>query len=100
MCHQSARIYDGIYSWKDYDAEVTRLHELIQLHKKTPNAMLLDVACGTGKHMSLLVKHYEVEGLDLEAGLLDGARERLPNAIFHVADMVDFSLDQRYDVIT
>jgi ubiquinone/menaquinone biosynthesis C-methylase UbiE len=100
MFKKSARIYDAMYSWKDYDAEATRLHELIQLHKKTPDVMLLDVACGTGKHMSLLVKHYEVEGLDLDAELLNVARERLPDAIFHEGDMVDFSLDMRYDVIT
>jgi ubiquinone/menaquinone biosynthesis C-methylase UbiE len=100
MVNHSARIYDEIYSWKDYDAEATRLHELIQLHKKTPDVMLLDVACGTGKHMSLLAEHYTVEGLDLDAKLLEGARERLPDTIFYEGDMVNFSLDRRYDVIT
>jgi dTDP-3-amino-3,4,6-trideoxy-alpha-D-glucopyranose N,N-dimethyltransferase len=43
---QAARLYDAIYSFKDYPAESARLHELIQ--ERRPGARtLLNVACGT-----------------------------------------------------
>lgn len=99
MFEKTARFYDAIYAWKDYDAEVQRLHELIQLHKRTPDVNLLDVACGTGKHLCLLEKHYVVEGLDADAKMLEIARERCPGAIVHQGDMVDFKLDTVFDVV-
>jgi ubiquinone/menaquinone biosynthesis C-methylase UbiE len=44
---------------------------------------LLDVACGTGKHLEQLMRWYQVEGLDLDDGLLAIARERLPGVPLH-----------------
>ena len=37
---QVARLYDAIYSFKDYPAEAARLHELIQ--ERRPNVMTID----------------------------------------------------------
>ena len=73
---KSAAFYDALYSWKDYPAEAARLRELIARH--TDGTRLLDVACGTGKHLEQLQRWYEVEGLDLDPGLLDLARQRCP----------------------
>ena len=64
MFSRSADIYDAVYSFKDYAAEAERIHTLIQ--ERTPGAAtLLDVACGTGKHLEQLARWYEVQGLDL-----------------------------------
>lgn len=66
MFAKSARFYDALYSWKDYDGETAHLHELIQ--ERMPGAnTLLDVACGPGKHLENLRSHYDVEGLELAA---------------------------------
>jgi SAM-dependent methyltransferase len=95
----SARIYDALYSFKDYAAESSRLHELIQARR--PGARtLLDVACGTGKHLAELRAWYEVEGLDLDADLLAFARKRLPGVVLHQADMAEFELDRTFDAVT
>jgi SAM-dependent methyltransferase len=100
MFSRSAALYDAIYSFKDYDAEAARVHALIQ--ERTPGAAtLLDVACGTGKHLEQLRRWYEVEGLDLDAGLLDVARTRLgPGVPLHEADMTSFSLARTFDAVT
>lgn len=88
MFEKSSAYYDALYAWKDYVGEVDKLDGLIQRYK--PGATtLLDVACGTGHHLELLRDRYEVEGLDLDADLLEVARERNPGVTLHAGDMVD-----------
>ncbi len=99
MFTDSARIYDLIYSWKDYPAESRRVHSLIQQHGSGART-LLDVACGTGKHLEELGRVYMAEGLDLDRGLLAEAAERNPGIPLHEADMTDFDLGKRFDAMT
>jgi ubiquinone/menaquinone biosynthesis C-methylase UbiE len=76
MFERSAELYDAFYAFKDYAGEAEKLDALIRL--RVPGARtLLDVACGTGKHLAELASRYEVEGLDLDPSLLAVARERL-----------------------
>jgi len=96
---RSARIYDAVYSWKDYAGEAARVHELVQA-RKPGAATLLDVACGTGTHLAELRRWYRCEGLDLDADLLAVARERLPDVSLHEGDMRDFDLGRRFDAVT
>lgn len=99
MFQRSIRFYDAIYSWKDYEGEVARLQGLIQA--RHPRAgTLLDVACGTGKHLEHLRLHYEVEGVDVEPAFAALARERLPGVPIHEADMRDFDLGKTFDVVS
>lgn len=96
---KAAQFYDAIYSWKDYAAEADKLHEIIA--GRVPNAStLLDVACGTGRHMERLRRWYSVEGVDLEPGLLEVARERLSGVPLHLGDMRTFNLGRQFDVVT
>jgi SAM-dependent methyltransferase len=99
MFDKSAQLYDAIYAFKDYAAEAEQAHGLIHEHKRCPGRALLDVACGTGGHVAGLARHYDVEGLDLDGELLDVARRRHPEVIFHRADMVDFDLGRRFDAV-
>ena len=99
MYERAAPIYDAIYSWKDYGAEANRLNELIE--ERRPGARnLLDVACGTGRHLEHLRRWYEVEGLDLEPQFVAVARERLGDVPVHEGDMTAFDLRRRFDVVT
>ena len=100
MFTKTARFYDAIYSFKDYATEAETLHALIEQYKRSPGNSLLDVACGTGKHISLLRDRYQVEGLDIDENLLAIARERNPGVIFHHADMLTFDLGRRFDIVT
>ena len=97
---RSADLYDLVYGFKDYAAEARRLDELIR--ERRPEARsLLDVACGTGKHLAELSDSYpDVAGLDLDEALLAVARERLPHITFHHGDMTSFDLGRRFDAIT
>jgi SAM-dependent methyltransferase len=98
MFTRSAEFYDALYQFKDYRHAVQLLHELIQGHKQG-KLSLLDVACGTGKHIEYLKNYYEVEGLDLNPDLLRIARERCPGIIFHEADMANFDLGRKFDAV-
>ena len=99
MFTKSAAFYDAIYSWKDYPAEVEKIRSIVAA--RAPGAKtLLDVACGTGHHLSLLRDSFSVEGVDLDPGLLEIARQRLPDVPFHLGDMRTFNLGRQFDVVT
>lgn len=100
MFTYSARFYDAIYSFKDYEHEARQVHAFIEQYCRSGGRSLLDVACGTGKHLVHLQNWYQAEGLDLDATMLSIARERLPSLPLHQASMVDFRLDHRFDVVT
>ena len=101
MYAEFAQYYDAIYraQGKDYEKECWRLHLLIRRHKQSPGNALLDVACGTGGHLEHLRHLYEVEGLDNSSHMLAIARQKLSKVPLHHADMRDFQLGRRYDVI-
>jgi ubiquinone/menaquinone biosynthesis C-methylase UbiE len=100
MFFKSAHVYDLIYGSKDYKAEAAQIRDLVEKHSTSGGRELLDVACGTGIHLQHLAEHFDVTGLDLDAGLLELARERLPHATFHHADMRDFDLGKQFDAVT
>ena len=99
MFTKSAHIYDAVYSFKDYAAEAARIRALIE--ERSPGAStLLDVACGTGKHLEQLRAWYDVSGLDLDPQLLEIAKDRLGDVELHQGNMTAFSLGRRFDVVT
>jgi SAM-dependent methyltransferase len=100
MFRKSQRFYDAVYAWKDYRSEVDRLDRVIR--ERNPSARtLLDVACGTGKHLELLRHRFRVEGLDLDPEMLAIARRRLgPDVPLHSGDLVGFDLGREFDVVT
>lgn len=98
MFSKSAQFYDALYQFKDYRQAVQMMHQLIQ-REKPGSKSLLDVGCGTGKHIVYLKDQYLVEGLDINPELLAIARERCPEIRFHEADMTRFSLGKQFDVV-
>lgn len=98
---RSAAIYDAIYSTqdKDYALETAKLLSFIRQHKQSDGSRLLDVGCGTGVHLSHLVKQFDCQGLDKSDEMLALAREKLPQVPLHWGDMADFELGERFDVI-
>jgi len=102
MFSKSAKFYNAIYAstGKDHVAEAKLVHNLIQRNKKSAGNMLLEVACGTGIHASVLQEFYQVEGLDLDKEMLAVARGDYPELLFHHADMADFDLGKQFDAVT
>jgi SAM-dependent methyltransferase len=100
MFTKSAAFYDAIYAarGKDYAAEAAWLRGAYR-NVAAQSSRLLDVACGTGRHLSLLRSEFAVEGLDAEPAMIAIARERLPDVPLHVARMQDFSVDGRFAIV-
>lgn len=99
MYDESARVYDALLRRKDYAMASRVLCALVD--RFAPGASsLLDVACGTGRHLSHLREHFKVEGLDSSPQMLAVARERCPGVPMHEASLVEFDLGRRFDVVT
>jgi ubiquinone/menaquinone biosynthesis C-methylase UbiE len=100
MFDRTAHVYDLLYSFKDYATEAVALVELIQARRPEAKS-LLDVACGTGRHLGLLRATFpDVAGVDIQPDLLAVARERLPDVPLIEADMRSFDLGRRFDAVT
>jgi SAM-dependent methyltransferase len=98
MYKKSAWLYDSLYHFRDYRASAARVHELVQ-SRRPGAASLLDVACGTGKHLEQLGAHYDVEGVDINPDMLHIARGRCSGVMFHLGDMADFHLGRKFDAV-
>lgn len=94
MFAETADLYDLVYSWKDYPAEVERLRGRVGREGGT----LLDVACGTGRHLELLAPHYRVEGVDLDPRMVELTLRRGIPA--RQGDLLTLDLGRRFDVVT
>jgi ubiquinone/menaquinone biosynthesis C-methylase UbiE len=94
-----ADIYDKIYSWKDYEKESKRIDALIKKYKISNCSKLLDIACGTGKHIKYLRKKYDVKGIDLSNEMLKHARKNNKGIFFKKGNMTDFKINEKFDVL-
>jgi SAM-dependent methyltransferase len=93
----SAEYYDLVYGNKDYQGETDRLRGLFR--RFVPDGRtILDIACGTGEHLRLLPE-YQVAGIDLEPTFVRIAKEKRPDGAFQVADMQQFDLGTKFDIL-
>jgi len=98
----SVRFYDLLYAaqGKDYRKETDYLVKTIRSNGGERARSLLDVACGSGAHLSHLRKHFDVEGVDISAEFLSVAQAKSPAVKFHLGDMRTFRTGKLYDVVT
>lgn len=93
-----ARFYDLIYADKDYSGEATRVTDLIK--DRCPEAAtLLDVACGTGRHLEYLRQTFACEGVDMSEAFLATAAARLGDIHLEQADMAELDLGRTFDAV-
>jgi SAM-dependent methyltransferase len=95
----SAHLYDLMYVRRDYTTTAEQIHSLIAAGLPD-GGDLLDVGCGTGRHLEVLGNWYRGEGLDINPRMLEQTHARCPHIGLHEADMRTFALDRGYDVIT
>jgi ubiquinone/menaquinone biosynthesis C-methylase UbiE len=98
---ESAEFYDALYAFRDFTAETAQVAAIVRAAHPGAQA-ILDVACGTGEHAMRLARdhRFEVDGLDLDEGLLRVARRKHPAGTFFHADMSDFAIAKQYDVVS
>src|SRR6185369_14765987 len=99
MYKQSADVYDAIYSWKDYSKEAAQLDAIVKQHARSAPMTVLEVGSGTGNFVDAFQRLYRYEGLDISEEMLAIARRKHPAVVFHHADMADFDLGRRFDVV-
>jgi len=99
MYKDLAKYYDLIYSWKDYKGESERIKKLIKTYKTSAGKKLLDVGCGTGKHLNYFKDDFSCTGCDINNEMLEIARENVNDVHFTQADMITLDLKSNYDVI-
>ena len=97
--YRRPELYDAIYSYKDYAREAEIIDRLVKENSKTKGRKLLDIACGTGRHIEYLKDKYECEGLDLSPHLLKAAQKRNPECKFMQGDMMFFDLGYWFDAV-
>ncbi|MCJ7649889.1 MAG: class I SAM-dependent methyltransferase [Candidatus Lokiarchaeota archaeon] len=100
MYDNFAEIYDLIYEFLDYEKTAKKIKKLILKIKKTKENTLLDMACGTGKHLSYLKKDFKCTGVDISDQMLDVARKNYTDIRFIQADMMELDLKEKFDAIT
>jgi ubiquinone/menaquinone biosynthesis C-methylase UbiE len=100
MYKELAKYYDLIYSWKDYRKETDKIKNLIKNYKKSDGNKLLDVACGTGKHLEYLKEEFNCTGIDLNEDMINIAEQNISDVDFKTADMMSFDLNDEFDIIT
>jgi SAM-dependent methyltransferase len=90
------RFYDAVMGDRSKAAEC--LSELIREAK--PNARnVLELGCGTGSMLKHLQDSYQVSGLDISSTMLSIARKKVSRAKLFRQDMVNFEINERFDVI-
>ena len=95
----SALYYDGLMVDRRHYAADTDLIPDLVLTLNPGARTLLDVACGTGRHLEYLLRWFAVEGVDLSDAMLRIARDRLPEVPLHRLDMRAFDLGKTFDAV-
>ena len=92
--------YDLMYvNEESYKIEAEKVVSLASQHGLLNGSRLLDIACGTGAQAEYLQKHYNVTGIDLNENMLQIARKKVESAEFIKADMCNFSLPAKFDIV-
>jgi ubiquinone/menaquinone biosynthesis C-methylase UbiE len=94
-----AKYYDLIYSFKDYKSEANKIKQLIKKYKKSLGNDLLEMACGTGKHLAYLKGEFSILATDANKAMLSIAKKNAPDVSFRQANMIEFDLGRTFDVV-
>ena len=95
-----SKYYDQIYlKMKDYEKEANFIKSVIERLENKNSETLLDVGCGTGEHLKYLSLDFQCVGIDVNKEMIEIARKKAPIVKFKVANMINFSLEEEFDVI-
>lgn len=100
----TGKLYDDISAWwsdneNGLTAGVDFVRKALRFSADKGNA--LDVGCGSGGRIItlLLDAGFRVTGIDVSEAQLEGAKKRHPDSRFILADICEWEIEERYDVI-
>lgn len=99
MYKNFSKVYDYFMEHCDYSQWTSQIYDIFDRYEKK-SGKILDVGCGTGEMGLRFVEKFQYSGLDLSEEMLKIAHKKLKNKgvqLYH-ADMVNFTLPERYDV--
>lgn len=83
-----------------YCQKIIPILEQLLLRHLQKGAQILDIGCGTGQILQqLLIKGYQVTGLDASEGMLHYARQNAPEGQFIQTDAGFFNLPPTFDAV-
>lgn len=83
-----SRYYELLYGHRDERDAALWVEAILGRWRLPAGSRVLDMACGRGRHARCLVSAgMRVTGIDLSPASIAAARERVPEAEFHVHDM-------------
>lgn len=97
-----ADLYDRIHSHrsKDYAGEAKIVADIVRARNHGA-ASVLDVASGTGSHLSHLRADFpDAVGLEQSPEMIEVAKRRVPEIVIHQGDMRNFDLGRTFDAVT
>ena len=96
-----SRYYNLLYKDKDYNSEVDYIAEIIKRYGKREVKELLDIGCGTGKHLKLFKeKGFNIAGVDLSENMISEAKIYLGQTDdLYCGRASEFSFNKKFDVI-
>ena len=93
--------YDLLYKDKDYKGEVDYINEIINRYSKRDCKTILDIGCGTGKHLRCFKDTgFDVSGVDSSENMIAEAKILLSQSNnLHCSKASEFNLNIKFDVI-
>lgn len=98
--NQYAPFYDLLNKDKPYEKEVDFILDELEAQGVQPPFKVLELGCGTGKHLSLLAERgCQCIGIDASDQMIRMARERHPGLKFKVQNIQTLDVDGKFDVV-
>lgn len=93
--------YHILYSNRDEQEARMFITNLMNRLKPKPKSVMLDLACGKGRHAKMMEAHgHHVHGIDLSPASIQTAKEQFGNTInWQVHDMREVYLKNQFDYI-
>ena len=86
--------------WEELAAAGQNVHGEADLVESLGPRSVLDAGCGTGRvAVELARRGIDVVGVDLDASMLEKARDKRPDVPWVVGDVADVDLGRRFDVV-
>jgi SAM-dependent methyltransferase len=94
-----AKYYDLIYNRRNYKKEADKIKKSISKYKTSGGKELLEIGCGTGRHLKFFENKFRCTGIDINKEMLDAARKNVKKSYLRCGDMVNFKLNKKFDII-